>query len=154
MKISKALCTLVLVSSTLQAEPVKWQMAPPTDPLVVAHNMVLAWNALDAEAIGGLFAEDGTYQSMMKEPIAGRSTIQAHFAGVLEGATYLQLRLRNVAVNGNVVFLERLDVFTVNGKEGATPVVAVLEIADGKVKAWREYYDRADLLREMGVTAP
>jgi limonene-1,2-epoxide hydrolase len=75
-----------------------------------------------------------------------------HFTRLLKGATALELQLRNIAeTNNGVVFLERVDVFTYKGKEGALPVVAVLDIADGKVTAWREYYDRAALLREMGI---
>jgi limonene-1,2-epoxide hydrolase len=31
------------------------------------------------------------------------------------------------------------------------PVVGVLEIEGGKITAWREYYDRAMLVREMGL---
>jgi limonene-1,2-epoxide hydrolase len=30
--------------------------------------------------------------------------------------------------------------------------VGVLDIRNGKVREWREYYDRASLLREMGVS--
>ncbi len=122
-------------------------------PLVVAHNMVNAWNDLDANAIADLFAEDGVFRSMMMdEGLVGREAMRDHFTRLLKGATALELQLRNIAeTNNGVVFLERLDVFTYKGKEGALPVVAVLDIADGKVTAWREYYDRAALLREMGI---
>jgi len=30
-------------------------------------------------------------------------------------------------------------------------VVGVLEVEGGRIKVWREYYDYAQLLREMGV---
>lgn len=121
-------------------------------PLVVAHNMVNAWNALDVPAIAGLFAEDGRFQSMMSdEVIIGRSAIEARFTALLGGATRLELQLRNIAASGDTVFLERVDVFTYKGKDGIVPVVAVLDIRNGKVQEWREYYDRASLLREMGL---
>lgn len=120
-------------------------------PLVVAHEMVLAWNAIDADAIADLFAEDGSYQSMMDEPTLGRETIRNKFATLLAGATKLKLHLRNLAVSGNVVFLERVDEFTYKGKEASVPVVAVLEIENGKVTAWREYFDREELMEAMGM---
>ena len=121
-------------------------------PLVVAHNMVNAWNRLDVDGIADLFAEDGRFQSMMQtEPLVGREAIRSHFGALLEGATALELQLRNIAENNGVVFLERVDVFSYKGREGSVPVVAVLEIRDGKVQAWREYYDRASLMREMGI---
>jgi limonene-1,2-epoxide hydrolase len=122
------------------------------NPIVVAHEMVNAWNALDADAIAELFAEDGRFQSMMAEPIVGREVLREHFGTLLAGATALELQLRNVAVSGNAVFIERVDVFTYQGKTGSVPVVCVMEISDGKVQEWREYYDRAELLSEMGIS--
>jgi limonene-1,2-epoxide hydrolase len=71
---------------------------------------------------------------------------------LIAGASRLELRLKNIAVVGNTVFLERVDDFDFKGHPGAVPVVGVMEISDGKVKVWREYYDRAQLMREMGVT--
>ncbi|MFK7830043.1 MAG: SgcJ/EcaC family oxidoreductase [Congregibacter sp.] len=121
-------------------------------PLVVAHEMVNAWNAIDADQIADLFAQDGSYQSMMDTPVIGRELIRTKFTQLLAPATALELQLRNVAVAGGVVFLERVDVFTYNGREAAVPVVAVLEIKDGKVAAWREYFDRAELMHAMGLT--
>jgi len=140
---------LAMTAGLAAAEP-QWQA---DNPLVVAHDMVNAWNALDVERMTELFAEDARFQSMMLEPMEGRKTLAEHFGRLLDGATALELKLRNIAVSGNVVFLERVDVFTYKGREGAVPVVAVLEIEDGKVKEWREYYDRADLLAEMGLSA-
>ena len=147
-RLRRALLALGLTAG-LAATPPALAEAPP---LVVAHDMVNAWNALDVPAIAGLFAVDGRFQSMMHpEPVVGRAAIEARFAALLAGASQLELRLRNIASSGNVVFLERVDVFTYKGKEGTVPVVAVLEIRDGKVSEWREYYDRATLLREMGI---
>ncbi|GAB5415640.1 MAG: limonene-1,2-epoxide hydrolase family protein [Congregibacter sp.] len=132
---------LVMSGASIAADP----------PLVVAHEIVLAWNAIDADAIADLFTEDGTYQSMMDKPTKGREVIREKFTALLSGATYLKLHLRNIAVQGNVVFLERVDEFVYKGKEASVPVVAVLEIEDGKVAEWREYFDRAELMEAMGM---
>jgi limonene-1,2-epoxide hydrolase len=47
--------------------------------------------------------------------------------------------------------MERLDDFDYKGHAGAVPVVGVLDIDHGHIREWREYYDRAQLLRGMGV---
>ncbi|MFC3052598.1 SgcJ/EcaC family oxidoreductase [Kordiimonas pumila] len=119
--------------------------------LSVAMDMVQAWNELDVDKIADLFAEDAVLHSVMIEPIQGREVLRAHLAALLKGASYLELQLKNVAVSGNVVFLERVDTFKVGEQEGAVPVVGILVIKDGHVQEWREYYDRAQLLSEMGV---
>jgi limonene-1,2-epoxide hydrolase len=56
-----------------------------------------------------------------------------------------------MGVIDGLVFVERVDRFVYDGKPGAVPVVGVLDVKDGKVQVWREYYDRAQLLKEMGV---
>lgn len=135
------------------AAPFSPASAEEKSPLVVAHEMVNAWNARDVDAIAALFAEDGRFLSMMQPATAreGRETIREAWGELLAGVSEIELQLRNIAVSGNSVFLERVDVFTYNGKEGRVPVACVLDIRDGKVQEWREYYDHASLLREMGV---
>ena len=143
-----SLLPLALAAGLAAAEP-EWTT---DNPLAVAHDMVNAWNDLDVERMIDLFAEDARFQSMMMAPMAGREVLRKHFSALLDGATHLELRLRNIAVSGNTVFLERVDIFTYKGRHGEVPVVAVMDIADGKVQAWREYYDRAALLTEMGIS--
>ena len=126
------------------------QAADP--PLVVAHNMVNAWNRLDARAIADLFAKEGRFQNMMMDKeLQGREALFKHFAALLEDASHLELKLRNIVAQGDTVFVERVDEFTYRGKDGSVPVVAVLQIENGLVSSWREYYDRAMLLDEMGI---
>ena len=50
-----------------------------------------------------------------------------------------------------VVFIERVDDFVYRGHHGAVPVVGVVEVEQGRVKAWREYYDRGQMLEAMGL---
>ena len=122
-------------------------------PLVVAHKMVNAWNARDVDAIADLFAEDGRFLSMTAPPAVkeGREVIREEWGALLAGVSEIELQLRNITVTGNSVFIERLDAFTYKGKTGRVPVACVLDIENGKVTEWREYYDRASLLSEMGV---
>lgn len=122
-----------------------------TEALKIANQMVDAWEALDLDGIISTFAEDGILHSMMIEPIVGREELRSHIGKVINGATRLDLKLKTVAVSGNTVMLERVDDFDVNGQSGAVPVVGVLVIEDGHVAEWREYYDRNQLLSEMGV---
>ncbi len=126
-----------------------------SDPAAVAQAMVDAWDAIDTDAVADLFAEDGVLHSMMlPEPIVGRESLREHIGALLADTTHLELVLRNVAVTGNTVFLERVDTFEYRGIEGAVPVVGVLVIEDGLVAEWREYYDRNQLLSALGLAEP
>lgn len=127
-----------------------------TDPVeaeaeAVAMKMVDAWNTMEWDRMIGLFAEDAVFQSMMKDPVIGRETIRPRFLALVDGIERIELQIRNMAINGNVVFLERVDDFVYKGKHSRIPVVGVLEIADGEVAAWRDYYDWAQLEEALTV---
>jgi limonene-1,2-epoxide hydrolase len=124
-----------------------------TEKLAAANEMIDAWNRLDWERVIELFAPQGYLHSMMETlPTVGRDAIRARLEALTKGASEVRIELRNAGVINGTVFLERVDNFVVNDKSGSMPVVGVLEIDDGLVIGWREYYDRSVLLTEMGLT--
>jgi limonene-1,2-epoxide hydrolase len=140
---------LPLLALSLLAAPLKADEAEE-----VAMDMVEAWNAVDLDRVISLFTPDGVLHSMMTDPIVGREQLRHHLQPLFDGIDELELNLRRVVVDGDTVFIERVDEFVFNGKRGAVPVVGVLEIRDGAVAEWREYYDRAQLYGEMGIPVP
>jgi limonene-1,2-epoxide hydrolase len=119
--------------------------------LATVRQMIDAWNQRNWQQVFALFAEDGVLQSMMLPPTIGRDAIQQRIGALARGIDSIELRVQHIGVIDGVVFIERVDDFVYRGKHGAVPVVGVVEVADGRVKAWREYYDRAQLLEAMGV---
>lgn len=129
-------------------------LAADTDAsrVAVVKEMIAAWKSADWRKVGDLFAEDGVLHSMMIEPVKGREAIYQRIAALGKGAPGgVVLDVSHMGVIDGLVFIERVDRFVYNGKPGAVPVVGVLDVKDGKVQVWREYYDRAHLLKEMGV---
>lgn len=53
-----------------------------------------------------------------------------------------EFEVLNLAVCGDVVLTERIDRVVVDGREIALPIMGTLEVRDGRVAAWREYFDR------------
>ncbi len=49
--------------------------------------------------------------------------------------------LHLVEGSNGVVLTERVDRFMINGKWVALPVMGTFEVANGKIKAWRDYFD-------------
>jgi len=119
------------------------------EKLRVARSMVEAWNTLDWEQVYDLFTEDGVLHSVMHEPVVGRPAIRERLDYLEKGVDRIELQIRHMGVIDGVVFMERVDDFEFNGRHGEVPVVGVLEIKDGKVAEWREYYDRATLERAV-----
>lgn len=119
--------------------------------LAVAREMIDAWKTADWRKVGDLFAEKGVLRSMMIEPVVGREAIYQRIAALGKGAPDgVVLDVAHMGVIDGLVFMERVDRFVYNGKPGSVPVVGVLDIRDGKVQEWREYYDRAELLKALG----
>ena len=110
-----------------------------------------AWHDRDLDQVIDLFAADGVLHSMMLEPIVGQDMRRARIAKLGAGISSITLEIVNLGVINGLVYAERVDDFVHQGHHGRVPVVGVLRIENGKVQEWREYYDHAMLLREMGV---
>ena len=53
----------------------------------------------------------------------------------------VSLNVLHQVASDDVVMNERLDSITLNGKPVELPIMGVFEIEDGRIKAWREYFD-------------
>jgi limonene-1,2-epoxide hydrolase len=119
--------------------------------LATVRQMIDAWNQRNWQQVYDLFAEDGSLQSMMLPPTVGRAAIQQRIGALAQGIESIELRVRHIGESDGGVGVVRVDEVVYRGKHGECPVVGVVEVENGHVKAWREYYDRAQLLEAMGV---
>jgi len=119
--------------------------------IAVGREMAAAWKAMDWRKVADMFTPDGVLHSMMVEPVVGREAVYKRVAGLADGLEQITLQLHHIGVIDGLLFMERTDEFTIRGKAGSAPVVGVLEFEGGLIKVWREYYDRAHLLKNMGL---
>ena len=68
------------------------------------------------------------------------------------GFTSIQVEMRNVAEAGGVVFTERVDwlIRPDGSRVGPWLVVGVTEVSEGKITAWRDYFDGRDMTMLTG----
>ena len=121
------------------------------EKIATVRQMIQAWNTRNWDKVYDLFAQDGTLQSMMLPPTVGREAIKKRIGALAVDISSIELKVRHIGVADGVVFVERVDDFVYRGKHGAVPVAGVVEVENGRVKTWREYYDRAQLLEAMGL---
>jgi len=141
------LCAALLAS----AAPAAWADSDAAK-IATVRQMIQAWNTRNWDKVYDLFAQDGSLQSMMlAAPTVGREAIKKRIGALAADISSIELKVRHIGVADGVVFVERVDDFVYRGKHGAVPVVGVVEVENGRVKAWREYYDRAQLLEAMGL---
>jgi limonene-1,2-epoxide hydrolase len=105
--------------------------------------------ATNAEAMGDYFTEDALYHNIPVAPIVGRAAIVAALAGINQMAQPAGWEIRWQLANDSVVINERVDRFTRDGKAMELPVTGVFEIRDGKIAAWRDYFDMGMWQKQM-----
>ncbi len=137
--------TIVLCCCTALVSCAPQEDVRDAERLAVADEMIDAWNTMDWDRMYDTFAEDGILHSVMIDPIVGRETIRRRLTPLLEQLDRIELQIGNKGVVGDVVMFERVDDFVYKGVHSRVPVVGVMEISNGKVDVWREYYDKASL---------
>ena len=109
-----------------------------------------AWG--EPKKLGDFFAEDAVFQMMAREPVHGRAAIGEELANQAAWATNFDLAVLNIASTSNVVLVERLDRFDMNGKTIKVPVVGVFECGDaGKFTTWRDYFDWEAMMQQVAT---
>ena len=110
------------------------------------------WSDPDPETIAGYFAEDAVYTNIPQEPMRGRAAIKQFLLGMAEVLNGIDFIIHRQISDGNVVMTERTDVL--RRKDGAQlrlPVMGVFEIVDGRIAAWRDYFDQTTI---SAIVAP
>lgn len=117
-----------------------------TDPETLVREFCDAWSKKDPDLLTDYFTEDGVYHNMPMQALEGRDAIRGFLTGFLSGVETAEFRMLHVVASRDVVMTERVDVFrTAEGREGAFPVAGIFEIRDGKIAAWRDYFDMAQV---------
>jgi limonene-1,2-epoxide hydrolase len=96
----------------------------------------------DIDELLWYFADDAVYHNIPFPPAQGHDAIRATFETYVPGSPAIEFEMVNLAVAGDVVFTERLDRMTFAGKDVELPVAGVFELRDGKITAWRDYFDQ------------
>jgi limonene-1,2-epoxide hydrolase len=108
------------------------------------------WSRRNSAEIVSYFADDAVYHNLPQDPLEGRAAIKAFLDDFFPSITSAEFEILHNAAEGDVVFTERVDRFETGGKKVALPVAGVFEVKDGKIVAWRDYFDMATWTGQMG----
>ena len=101
-----------------------------------------AWSRMDADELAGYFTEDAIYHNIPMDPYIGRETIHKALVGMAGRMKNVRFEIKGQVAHGDLVMNERIDRMTIEGQSKALPVMGVFQIEGGKIKAWRDYFDR------------
>jgi limonene-1,2-epoxide hydrolase len=108
-----------------------------------------AWSRLDVDELMTYFSDDPVYHNMPGPPACGREAVRRTIERFLKGWTRTEWEILNIAATGNTVFAERVDRTDAGARHGDLPLVGVFEIENGRIRAWRDYFDLATYTRAM-----
>jgi limonene-1,2-epoxide hydrolase len=128
------------------------QMETPTD---LVSRFCAAWSENRATAeLAAFFLDDAVYHNIPLAPITGREAIAAAIDSFIRpgapGIEGIEFHVVNIAANGPIVMTERVDVFKVADKSFELPVMGTFEVSEGKISAWRDYFDMNQFTSRMG----
>jgi limonene-1,2-epoxide hydrolase len=114
----------------------------------IVLNFIDAWNRMDWDAVIGFLAEDVICHNIPMEKIEGREAAAAFITGMQPES--VNWEMISIAENGSKVLTERVDNFELpGGKKLSIQVMGTFEIRDGKIEAWRDYFDLATFTSQM-----
>jgi limonene-1,2-epoxide hydrolase len=118
-------------------------------PIDVVRRFCAAWGTQDLDAIIGFFTDDAVYHNIPLAPVVGPAQIRATIEGFSGGVESIEFRLDAIAADGGTVLTERLDIFRFANGQIDLPVMGTFEVVDGKIAAWRDYFDMNQFLSQM-----
>jgi limonene-1,2-epoxide hydrolase len=122
-------------------------MAP--DPIDVVTAFCKAWESVDIGALMDFFTEDAVYHNIPIAPVQGKDAIRTTIEGFVGGVDKIEFDVLAIAATGNTVLTERVDRFIGTDKTIALPVMGTFEVVDGKIAAWRDYFDLNQFMSQL-----
>ena len=118
----------------------------------VVRDFCAAASSRDPEALRSYFSDDVVYHNIPMEPAEGIEATMAvvnMFVGMCDA---LEFEVHHLASDGTTVLTERTDTFTIKGRTAPLPVMGAFHVTDGKITAWRDYFDMGQVtaIFEMG----
>ena len=124
------------------------------NPIELVRRFCAAWsNNAPTDDLAAFFTDDAVYDNIPMAPVTGREAIANNIATVIRpgapGISSIDFRIINIAATGPVVMTERVDVFTLPGRTFELPVMGTFEVSDGRIRAWRDYFDLGQFTSRM-----
>lgn len=118
-------------------------------PIDLVRNFCAAWGAGDLDALLDYFTDDAVYHNMPIDPVTGKDAIRATIEGFTAGVEKIEFRVHHIVAEGNIVMTERTDAFFAGERTIELPVMGTFEVTDGKIAAWRDYFDLNQFMSQL-----
>jgi limonene-1,2-epoxide hydrolase len=118
-------------------------------PIDIVQDFCDSWAKGDIDALMEYFTDDAVYHNIPIDPVTGKDAIRQTIAGFTAGVESVEFRMRHIVADGNVVLTERVDAFVTPSVTIELPVMGAFEVVDGKIAAWRDYFDLNQFMSQL-----
>ena len=122
-------------------------------PAEIVREFCSVWERGEFGRFGEFLTEDAVFHMVPLEPVRGPEAIRRE-CRKLDELGAVSVKILHLAAAGNLVFTERLDGLRTPERARELPVAGVFELRDGKIAAWRDYFDLRQALDTFGLDAP
>ena len=120
-------------------------------PEEVVRKFCQAVARADVQELVSFFTEDAVYHNIPIAPVTGRAAIEATLAQFITPGARVEFELKGLAARDALVLTERVDRFEMGGKKIEIAVMGAFEVTpDGKISAWRDYFDMQQFTSQLG----
>jgi limonene-1,2-epoxide hydrolase len=116
----------------------------------VVRDFCAAVRQRDPDVLRTYFSDDVVYHNIPLDPAEGIEATMEMMNGFLGMFEELEFEIHHLASDGSTVLTERTDHFTMNGKSAPLPVMGAFHVLDGKITAWRDYFDMGQVSAILG----
>ena len=132
-------------------------------PIEVVRRFCAAWSDnIGTVELAAFFTDDADYHKNPLAPVTGREANEKNIVSFIRPGKAaapgvvpvesIDFRIINIAANGPVVMTERVDVFRLSDKSVELQVMGTFEVTDGKINAWRDYFDMNQFTSRMDAS--
>jgi limonene-1,2-epoxide hydrolase len=111
----------------------------------VVRDFCAAASTRDPAVLRAFFSDDVVYHNIPMEPAEGIDAAMAVIEMFVGMCDALEFEVHHLASDGATVLTERTDRFTMKGRTAPLPVMGAFHVVDGKITAWRDYFDMAQV---------
>jgi limonene-1,2-epoxide hydrolase len=119
------------------------------DAVELVRQFCAQWEKGDVGALVEYFADDAVYHNIPVDPVSGKDAIRATIEMFTAGVQRVEFRVHHIVGDADVVLTERVDVFVLPATTIELPVMGTFEVRNGKIVAWRDYFDLNQYMRQL-----
>jgi limonene-1,2-epoxide hydrolase len=116
----------------------------------VVRDFCAAASTRDPAVLRSFFSDDVVYHNIPMEPAEGIEAAMAVIDMFIAMCDELEFEVHHLASDGTTVLTERTDRFTMKGRTSLLAVMGAFQVVDGKITAWRDYFDMAQVTAIFG----